>query len=61
MAHIEIFSKGLTYDFRQKLRIPFMFVFAQNELNLQLMFDDHLVRKQALLNYKNIEFTELPN
>ena len=25
------------------------------------MFDDHPVRKQALLKYKNIEFTELPN
>ena len=25
------------------------------------MFDDHSVRKQALLNCNNIEFTELPN
>ena len=25
------------------------------------MFDDHPVRKQALLKYKNIEFIELPN
>ena len=30
--HIEIFSEGLTYDFRQKLQISSSFLCAQNEL-----------------------------
>ena len=29
-------------------------------MNFEIVFDDHPVRKQALLNY-NIEFTELQN
>ena len=29
-------------------------------MNFEIAFDDHPVRKQALLNY-NIEFTELQN
>ena len=30
-------------------------------MNFEIVFDDHPVRKQALLNCNNIEFTELPN
>ena len=30
-------------------------------MNFEIMSNDHPVRKQALLKYKNIEFTELPN
>ena len=26
----------------------------------EVIFDDHVVRKQAILDYKNIGFTELP-
>ena len=29
-CHIGIFSKGLTHDFRQKLKISYLFVFGQN-------------------------------
>ena len=32
-----------------------------HKTNFEIVFDDHPVRKQALLNYNNIEFTELPN
>ena len=32
-----------------------------HKMNFEIMFDDHSVRKQALLKYKNIEFIELPN
>ena len=32
-----------------------------HKMNFEIMFDDHPVRKQALLKYKNIEFIELPN
>ena len=51
-----VFSKGLTHDFGQKLKISSLFVFAQN--GLEIMFDDHLVRKEALPDYKNIDFIE---
>ena len=36
---MEIFSKGLTHDSRQKI-------------GLEIMFPDHLVRKQAYLDLK---------
>ena len=32
-----------------------------HKMNFEILFDDHPVRKQPLLKYKNIEFTELPN
>ena len=32
-----------------------------HKMNFEIVFDDHPVRKQALLNCNNIEFTELPN
>ena len=43
------FSQGLTHDFRQKLHISSLFF---DSIILEIMFDDHLVRKQALLDYK---------
>ena len=51
-----VFSKGLTHDFGQNLEISSLFVFAQN--GFEIMFDDHLVRKEALPDYKNIDFIE---
>ena len=30
-------------------------------MNFETVFDDHPVRKQALLNCNNLEFTELPS
>ena len=35
--------------------------FFSHKMKFEIMFDDHPVRKQALLKYKNIEFIELPN
>ena len=32
-----------------------------HKMNFEIVFDDHSVRKQALLSYNNIEFTELPD
>ena len=49
-GHTEIFSKGLTHDFGQKLEISSMY---------EIIFDNHLVRKQAFQDYKNIDFTYL--
>ena len=43
-----IFLKWLIDDFRQKLKFPFLFVFEK--MGFEKMFDDHLVRKQALLD-----------
>ena len=51
-----VFSKGLTHDFGQKLKISSLFVFAQN--GFEIMLDDNLVRKEALPDYKNIDFIE---
>ena len=32
-----------------------------HKMNFEIVFNDHPVRKQALLNCNNVEFTELPN
>ena len=53
-----VFSKGLTHDFGQKLEISSLFVFAQN--GFEIMFDDHLDRKETLPDHKNIDFRKLP-
>ena len=56
-----IFSIRLTHDFRQKLQVSSLFrhfpacLFLDNR-GLEIMFDDHLVREQALLDFKNIDF-----
>ena len=54
-----IFPKGLTYDCGQKLEITPCFVLGQ-KISLEIMFDDRLVRKQALLHYKKANFTKWP-
>ena len=41
--------KALTHDFGEKSE---MFLFAFNKIGLEIMSHDHLVRKQALLDYK---------
>ena len=32
-------------------------LFSLDNRGLEIMFDDHLVREQALLDFKNIDFT----
>ena len=53
------FLKELTHDFDQNLKILSLFVFGQNGPWSHIL-DDHVVRKQATLDYKNIGFTKLP-
>ena len=45
--------------FRQKLETSSLFFFF-NKISLEIMPHDHLVRKKALLDYKKMNFTELP-
>ena len=42
--HIEIFPTGLTHDFGQKLEISCLF---SGKISYEIIFDNHLVRKQA--------------
>ena len=42
-------------------RCKFPLSLFSHKMNFEILFDDHPVRKQPLLKYKNIEFTELPN
>ena len=35
-------------------------LFFLDSRGLEIMFDNHLVREQALLDFKNIDFTYLP-
>ena len=51
------FSKGSTHDFGQKMEISSLYVFGQ--MGLEILFDDHWGRKQALLDYKNLDITKL--
>ena len=45
---MEIFSKGLTHDSGQKLKVfPLFFL---NKIGLEILFADHPVRKQAYLD-----------
>ena len=53
------FSKGNPMIFVKSCKFP-LCLFS-HKMNFEIMFDDHPVRKQALLKYKNIEFIELPN
>ena len=49
------FFKGSTDDFDQKLHISSSFVLGK--MGLEVVFDDYIDRKQALLDYKNMDFT----
>ena len=42
-------------DFGQKLQISFSFVLGK-KIGLEVVFDDYLVRKEVVLDYKNIDF-----
>ena len=53
------FSKGKPMIFFKSCKFP-LSLFSY-KMNFEILFDDHPVRKQALLKYKNIEFTDLPN
>ena len=50
------FLEGVNPRFWSKIGNFSLFVFAQN--GFEIMFDDHLVRKEALPDYKNIDFIE---
>ena len=52
------FLKVLTHDFGQKLEMSSLFFL--NKISLEIMSHGHLVRKNALLDYKKMNFTELP-
>ena len=45
--------------FVQSYKVPLCLFL--HKMNFEVVFDDQSVRKQALLNDNNIEFTELPN
>ena len=53
------FSNGVPHDCYQKLEINPWFVLGQ-KISLEIIFDDRLVRKQALLHYKKADFTKWP-
>ena len=53
------FSKGLTHEFGQNWRFHLSLVL--DKIRVELMSDDNPSRKEALLNYKNINFTKSPN
>ena len=59
MAILEFFSKGLTHDFGQKLEIIPWIVFGK-KICLEIMCDDLLLRKRALLDCKKADFTKWP-
>ena len=46
------FLKELTHDFGEKSEIFLFVFFVFNKKGLEIMAQDHLVRKQALLDYK---------
>ena len=49
------FLKELTLDFGQNLEISPLFVcLFFDKMGPEVIFDDHVVRKQAILDYKNI-------
>ena len=48
--HTEIFSKGLTQDFGQKLELSLCLFLGK--ISLEIMSDDHLVKRQALSQSK---------
>ena len=50
-GHTEIFFEELTHDFGEK-SVIFLFVFVFNKISREIMSHDHLVKKQALLDYK---------
>ena len=53
------FPKGLTHDFGQNWRFHLSLVLGK--IGVEIMSDDNPSRKEALLNYKNINFTKSPN
>ena len=65
---IQTLLKGEDDSNRLKFRLGKPMVLVQNwklllglfsdKIGLEIIFDDHLVRKQALLDYKNADFTK---
>ena len=47
-----------THDFGQKMEILSLYLLGQ--IGLEILFDDHWGRKQALLDYKILDITKLP-
>ena len=58
IRHIGFYTKRLTDDFGQNMEILSLYVFVQ--MVLEIMFDDHWRRKQALFDYKNLAITKSP-
>ena len=52
-AHIAILGQPLILVKNQKLIICLFL----DKMDIKIMFDDHLVKEQALLGKKNIDFT----
>ena len=57
-TYLDCFT-GLTYDFVQKLE-KFLSQFDFGQMSLEIMFDDHPSRKQAFLDYTNIDSKQWP-
>ena len=58
-GHIGFFSKGVPHGGDQNWEITPLFVFGK-KISLQIIFDDRLRRKQALLRYKKANLTKWP-
>ena len=54
-GHIEIFSKELTPDFGQRLKNYICLFLDKNTPRYNTMSDDHLVKKQVLLDYQTMD------
>ena len=57
-GHIAFFSKGVPHDCDEKLE--FSLVCFGTEISLEIIFDDRLLRKQALPHYKKADFKKWP-
>ena len=55
-GHIEIFSKGLTHDLAKDWTFLIRLFLEKNKPRNNAMSDDHLVKKQILLDYQNADF-----
>ena len=57
-GHIGIFPKGGPYEFSPKLK-KLLSGLLLDEIRLEIMFDDHLVKNRALLDYKRSLFGQV--
>ena len=57
MALLEFYQKGDPMNVLQKLKK--IFALLLDEIQLEIMFDDHLVKNQALLDYEESLFGQV--